>query len=255
MSIRTFLLGGMTAAFAVAGFAVGSFRPQAVESEALVVKAPDFRKVPRTRLGVVIEANASRLKLTPDQVRQVQALAKPALKKEMDQCRLIWDRRVLTEKKVAAGEWLPMSVDYAFHFTDDEQRGAVYQRTIFPWFGVSYEFGLTPKVKAIIGKKTIDQAISIAHKLAEEDGARAFEFAMLPETKAKLNLNPLQEKQFDLLERRVEMYFNKRGKKAPNHPPANFLRSIAVQMVFGLLDSKQNLVMESLLWDELCVRP
>lgn len=255
MSIRTFLLGGMTAAFAVAGFAVGTYQPQAVEPTSLVLKKPDFEKVPRSRLGVVIAANAGRLKLTPDQVRRVQAVVGPALRKEIATSKSLWDRRVRTEEKIASGEWLPQTVDHDFFFTGNDQPGAAYGRTVYPWFGVSYEFELTPKVKAIIGKTTIDQAISIAHKIAQEDGARAFEFAMLPETQAKLNLSPLQKKQFGLLDRRVDMYFSKRRQTKPGSMADTFLRAIAMQMIFGLLEPKQNLMLESLLWDEICIRP
>jgi hypothetical protein len=257
MSIRTFLLGGMTAAFAVGGFAIGNYRPAPQEAAPLEIRMPDYSRVPKSRLGVVIKENQKRLRLTDAQVRKVEAVIGPALQKEIARSRSRWEKRVITAEKISTGEWLPWNTEFSWQFTMEEQKGAVYGQG-FAWFGATFDYEVRPKVKAVIGKKAIDQVIAISGKQFQEDWAKAFVFAMQPETRDLLHLSPLQQKQFDTLQKRVSSF---NAKQNPKHPkgypllPEPLVRSLAMQMVFGLLDMKQALVLERLIWDEISVKP
>lgn len=257
MSIRSILLGGMTAAFAVAGFAVGNHRPLPQETPPLEIRMPDYTRVPGSRIGVVIKRNQRQLGLTDAQLRKVEAVTGPSLRQEMENSRKRWDKRVVTAEKVSTGEWLPSNTEFYWHFTLNDQPEAIYRQN-FVWFGVGSDLETRPKIKAVIGKKAIDQAIAIASKQFRQDWARAFDLAMERGTRDRLHLSPLQEKQFDTLQKRVREYFAKQKPKLPKgYPimPDPMVRSLGVQMVFGLLDMKQALVLEQLVWDEISVKP
>lgn len=258
MSIRTFLLGGMTAAFAVGGFAVGSYRPQAQETGTLEIKAPDFQKVPRSRIGLVVIANAKRLGLSDAQVERVRKANAPWMEKERKQAEANWKGRVMTAEKVANGEWLPQISEFEGVIYGNEQKGAIFGNR-FSWSGFYMDLDSIQKIKAVVGKKAIDQAISIGNGVAQEDGQKAFDFILDDSTLAKLALSPLQQKQFHTLKTRTNTYFsnpNRRFDPRSRVPVPNALiRPMAMNMAFGLLDMKQALVLDTMLWEKFCVRP
>ncbi|MGV3616248.1 MAG: hypothetical protein ACO1SV_13015 [Fimbriimonas sp.] len=263
MTLRPLLLGGITASFAVGGFLVGHHRPAPQESSSLEVKTPNFQRVKRNRLGVVIKANAKRLNLTDAQVRQVTAITEPSLQREIKHVESQWSYRVMAAEKVATGEWLPQTVDFGWAFTGNGQP-MPYITTFSPWFSFSYEPQQVAKIKKIIGKKAIDQAMALARQIGQRDMARALEFATSPSTLEKLNLSPLQERQFETLRKRIKSNLTDRkpsgtgiakmpdGAPVP-HVPEAMLQPIALQVAFGLLDMKQALVLETMVWDILTV--
>jgi hypothetical protein len=257
MSIRSLLLGGLTAAFAAGGFFAGTYRAEAQSPAPLEIKTPNYDLVPGHRMEVVIKAHQKRLGLTDEQVRKVEAITRPLLRKEMAENRNRWQKRVITAEKVAAGEWLPTTTEFSWHFTPKDEKDAVFQRP-WIWFGSLYELDIRPKVKAIIGKKAIDQAVTLVNQQYRQDMTKAFNIAMRKGTQDQLALTPLQKKQFAALEKRVTVYFAKQPPRMiggkPTLPEA-LVRSIGVEMALNLLDLRQALVLERLMWDGVSVRP
>ena len=257
MSIRSLLLGGLTAAFAAGGFLVGNYRAEPQEPAPLEIKSPNYDLVPGHRMGVVIKAHQKRLGLTDEQVRKVEAITNPLLRKEMSANRNRWQKRVVTAEKVATGEWLPSTTEFSWHFDLGDQKDAVYQRP-WIWFGSPYELDVRPKVKAIIGKKAIDQAVTLVNQRYRQDMTKAFNIAMRKSTQDQLALTPLQKKQFATLEKRVTVYFAKQPPRMLGGKPTlpeSLVRSIGVEMALNLLDLRQALVLERLMWDGVSTRP
>ena len=247
LSIRTAVLGGLTAAFAVGGFFVGYSKTERVERPKVV--RPDFAKFPRNSIVLVLQNHAKELGIGADQLTRIRAVGERHLRAKRKLEEEMWQRRVTTAERIATGEWLPLGDATLLLPGWNFQRGAVYHPSI-PWMGME-NAPVNQELKAIVGKPTIDRAISLGYKIAKEDGAKAFDYAVSEEALNQLFLTPLQRRQFSTLRARVEAT----SSNPKGGPPRQDVKAVALYLALSLLDPAQALALQQTLWDRFCVEP
>ena len=259
--IRTAVLGGLTAAFAAGGFFLGYSRTG--QEVPLEVQEPDFRKVPRHHILVVLQTHGERLHLQQNQIDQVRRVANTFFDKDRKMARENWKRQVMTAEKLATGEWLPWMDGGGIGLILSEQTGAMFIYST-PWETALYDGNVRKTLAKIVGEKTLKSAYYSAGRLRKEDDTKAYDFAVSTAATDRLALTPLQQRQFATLRSRIEAITSGKSTNQSGLLPRDALqfkiskewyKPIGLGTAFSLLDPRQRLVLRGMLWDRMCVEP